>query len=59
LQSFHPALDVVPADFFRAERSLEARHATGAPSRAQVYAALEAARAELAHTRAELAKGDS
>jgi argininosuccinate lyase len=59
LQSFHPALDVVPADFFRAERSLEARHATGAPSRAQVHTALEAARVELERARAELAKGDS
>ena len=59
LRSFHPQLDVVPAEFFRAERSLEARRAPGAPSRAQVQGALAVARAELERARAELARGDS
>jgi len=54
LLAFHPALDVEPTQFFSVERSLEARRAPGAPSRAQVAAALEAARGELARTRAEL-----
>lgn len=48
LLSFHPALDIDPAEFFRVERSLEARHATGAPSRARVLEAIATARAELA-----------
>ncbi len=48
LQGFHPALDVEPAEFFRVERSLEARTAVGAPSRARVHEAIAAARAELA-----------
>ncbi|HKC51210.1 MAG TPA: argininosuccinate lyase [Myxococcota bacterium] len=59
LRSFHAELDVVPAEFFRAERSLEARRAPGAPSRAQVHAALATARAELERARAELASGDA
>ncbi|HXX48307.1 MAG TPA: argininosuccinate lyase, partial [Myxococcota bacterium] len=54
LRALHPALDVEPAQFFSVERSLEARRAPGAPSRAQVAAALEAARGELARTRADL-----
>ena len=48
LVSFHPALDIEPAEFFRVERSLEARRAPGAPSRARVLEAIETARAELA-----------
>ncbi len=48
LVGFHPALDIDPAAFFRVERSLEARTAVGAPSRARVHAAIAAARAELA-----------
>jgi argininosuccinate lyase len=59
LRSFHPELDVAPAEFFRAERSLEARRAPGSPSRAQVQSAIAAARAELVRTRAELAESDS
>ena len=55
LRSFHPELDVVPAEFFSVERSLEARRAPGSPARAQVQSALAAARAELERTRAELA----
>jgi len=55
LRSFHPALELEPARFFSVERSLEARRAPGAPSRAQVALALEAARGELTRTRAELA----
>jgi argininosuccinate lyase len=57
LRSFHPALDVVPAEFFSVERSLEARRAPGSPSRAQVQSALAAARAELERARAELSAG--
>jgi argininosuccinate lyase len=56
LRSFHPALDVRPAEFFSVERSLEARRATGSPSRAQIDEALRAARAELARARGELAE---
>ena len=56
LREFHPALDLDPAEFFSVERSLEARRATGAPSRARVEAAVAEARAELARTRTELAK---
>ncbi|HTO07220.1 MAG TPA: argininosuccinate lyase [Myxococcota bacterium] len=56
LRSFHPALDVSPAEFFSVERSLEARRAHGSPSRPQVEAALAAARAELARTRAEVGR---
>jgi len=48
LLTFHPALDIEPADFFRVERSLEARRATGSPSRERVLEALAVARAELA-----------
>ena len=48
LLSFHPALDIEPAEFFRVERSLEARNAIGAPSRARVLEAIAFARAELA-----------
>ena len=48
LVGFHPALDIEPAAFFRVERSLEARAAVGAPSRARVHEAIAAARAELA-----------
>ncbi len=48
LHSFHPALDIEPAEFFRVERSLEARHEPGAPSRARVLEAIAASRAELA-----------
>ncbi|HTO68704.1 MAG TPA: argininosuccinate lyase [Myxococcota bacterium] len=59
LRSFHPALDVTPAEFFSVERSLEARSATGAPSRARVSQALAAARDELARTRRELAEAGS
>jgi argininosuccinate lyase len=59
LRSFHPALDVEPKTFFSVERSLEARQATGAPSRPQIRSALEAARAELARTRSELAENRS
>jgi argininosuccinate lyase len=51
LLSFHPALDVDPAQFFSVERSLEARQATGAPSRARVLEAIAVARAELASER--------
>ena len=47
LRSFHPALDVDPAEFFRVERSLEARREPGAPSRLRVLEAIESARAEL------------
>jgi argininosuccinate lyase len=47
LRSFHPALDVDPAEFFRVERSLEARREPGAPSRPRVLEAIESARAEL------------
>ena len=47
LRSFHPALEVEPAEFFRVERSLEARREPGAPSRARVLEAIESARAEL------------
>jgi len=54
LLSFHPALDVDPAEFFRAERSLESRRGTGAPSRAEIQKALAAANAELERVRAEL-----
>ncbi|MFI5316764.1 MAG: argininosuccinate lyase [Myxococcota bacterium] len=57
LRSFHPALDVVPAEFFSVERSLEARRAPGSPARAAVQSALGEARAELERTRAELARG--
>ncbi|MBM4336358.1 MAG: argininosuccinate lyase [Deltaproteobacteria bacterium] len=48
LRSFHPALDVDPAQFFRVERSLEARREPGAPSRPRVLEAIASARAELA-----------
>ena len=54
LHSFHPALDVSPAEFFSVERSLEARRAHGAPSRPQIEAALAAARADLARARSEV-----
>ena len=59
LRSFHPSLDVSPGEFFRAERSLEARRAAGAPSRAQVEISLRDARAELERARAELARAES
>ena len=55
----HPELDVVPAEFFSVERSLEARRAPGSPARAQVQSALAAARAELERARAELAADDA
>ena len=56
LREFHPALDLEPAEFFSVERSLEARRAFGAPSRARVQAAVAEARAELARTREALAR---
>jgi len=56
LREFHPALDVDPAQFFAVERSLEARAALGAPSRARVLAAVAEARAELARARDALAR---
>ena len=52
LRAFHPALDLEPAEFFSVERSLEARRAIGAPSRARVEAAVAEARVELARARA-------
>ncbi|NRA02771.1 MAG: argininosuccinate lyase [Myxococcales bacterium] len=54
LGGFHPALDLDPAEFFRAERSIEARSLVGGPARARVEAALEQARSDLVRTRAEL-----
>jgi argininosuccinate lyase len=54
LRAFHPALDLEPSSFFSAERSLEARRAPGAPSRARVELALAEARAELEAARREL-----
>jgi len=54
LQGFDPGLDVEPAEFFSAERSLEARTLAGGPARETVSRALEQARAELEATRAEL-----
>jgi argininosuccinate lyase len=56
LRSFHRELDVTPADFFRAERSLEARRATGGPARAQVERAVAEARAALETARDEIAR---
>ncbi len=54
MRGFHPALDLDPAEFFRAERSVEARSLVGGPARATVETALEQARNELARTRADL-----
>ena len=54
MRGFHPALDLDPAEFFRAERSVEARSLVGGPARATVETALEQARTELARTRADL-----
>jgi argininosuccinate lyase len=48
LLSFHAGLDIDPAEFFRVERSLDARHAPGAPSRERVLEAIAVARADLA-----------
>ncbi len=54
LRGFHPALDVDPGSFFRAERSLEARGTHGGPSRGAVEAALADARRELLATASEI-----
>jgi argininosuccinate lyase len=47
LQDFHPSLDIDPATFFSAERSVEARSATGGPARKAVDGALRDARNSL------------
>ncbi len=54
LRQFHPRLDLDPASFFTAERSIEARTLPGGPARQNVKAALAEAAAELEATRAEL-----
>jgi argininosuccinate lyase len=54
LLAFHPALDVEPAQFFSAERSLEARRMPGGPSRAEVERALGEVQRELRALDAEL-----
>jgi argininosuccinate lyase len=54
LLGFHPALDVEPATFFSAERSLEARSAVGGPARKTVERAVEQARTTLSACQAEL-----
>jgi argininosuccinate lyase len=58
LRRFHPALDLDPARFFSAERSLEARRAPGGPSRAAIGRALADAQAELEALHAELEAED-
>jgi argininosuccinate lyase len=55
LAAFHPALELEPAEFFSAQRSLEARRAPGGPSRAEVERVTAEVRAELAALRAALA----
>jgi argininosuccinate lyase len=50
----HTLVDIDPARFFSVERSLEARRATGGPSRGNVERAVEQARAELDALQAEL-----
>ena len=50
----HAELDLDPASFFSVERSLEARSATGGPSRENIGRAVETAREELESTRADL-----
>ena len=54
LRRFHPALDLEPAQFFSAERSLESRRGPGSPSRGAVERALAEVQAELAALQAEL-----
>ena len=54
LTGFHPALDIDPATFFSAERSLEARALVGGPARKAVDAALREARHALETTGSEL-----
>jgi argininosuccinate lyase len=56
---FHPALDIDPREFFSVERALEARSGSGGPSRPDVASAIEAARADLDRTEAELSRGAS
>ncbi|MBW2280442.1 MAG: argininosuccinate lyase [Deltaproteobacteria bacterium] len=59
LTGFHPALDIDPATFFSAERSLEARSLVGGPARKAVDAALREAQRLIETTREELgATGD-
>jgi len=58
LRGFHPALDVEPARFFRAERSLEARGLAGGPARKAVERALADAQTRLARDLSTL-KGDA
>jgi argininosuccinate lyase len=59
LTAFHPALDIDPATFFSAERSLEARSLIGGPARKAVDAALREAQRLIETTREELgATGD-
>ena len=45
LQEFHPALEIEPASFFSAERSLEARSLIGGPARNSVESEVEQLRA--------------
>jgi argininosuccinate lyase len=54
LRGFHPELDLEPAEFFSAERSVEARRLVGGPARPAVARALEEARRELEEVAAEL-----
>src|SRR5262245_21728328 len=54
LRGFHPQLDVEPARFFRAERSLEARALAGGPARKAVERALAEAQDRLARDAARL-----
>jgi argininosuccinate lyase len=51
---FHPSLDVDPATFFSAERSVEARDLPGGPARKAVDAALRVAREQVDALAAEL-----
>jgi len=55
LQEFHPSLDIDPATFFSAERSVEARSAIGGPARKTVDGALRDAHNTLDACARELA----
>ncbi|MFQ5515496.1 MAG: argininosuccinate lyase [Myxococcota bacterium] len=57
LREIHPALDVDPEQFFRVERSLEARRLIGGPARETVEQAIAELRAELTALRSTLEAG--